>query len=137
MRSHVGGIASVALLVVLAACVHGKQHTVRPSSDVITREQIESTHYLNAYDVVEALHSNWLNSKSMTMMGANPDVVVYYDSNRLGRIEDLRTIPVNAIEYIQHYDGVAATTRFGVGHPNGVILVSSVPPGSRGETAKH
>ena len=54
-------------------------------------------------------------------------ILVYYDGTRLGAIETLKTIPIANVYSIQRISGTDAQARFGVGHSDGVLFVSSGP----------
>lgn len=121
--------ASVVLLTgAVAACSSAIQQG-RGDREVITQEQMRQHNFQTAYDAVEALHGNWLNIRPNTLGPGGPqsDVVVYQDEVRLGGPAQLRQINVRTIDHIQHYDALAATSRWGVGHSQGVIQVLTVP----------
>lgn len=100
----------------------------RSDQNVITEDQIHDNRFQNAYQAVESLHSNWLNLRPNTILGAQDSVWVYYDNIKVGFPRELLTIESQRINYIRYYDAVSATTRWGVGHSQGVIFVSSRPP---------
>ncbi len=122
-----------ALLLVMASTSCGV-FVARPrgDADIITLEEMQQNRFMNAYDAIAALHSNWMLVKPKTFGtttgGQQPQVIVYVDENRMPNgDDDLRTIEVQRIQYIRHYDPVAATQRFGVGHTEGAIQVSTQP----------
>lgn len=138
MQSRLRIVAGLAVVLAVGACGTFTR-APRQENDVITREQMLSGNFHSAYEVVEALHSNWLTSKPLTLgvNGPPPVVLVYYDAIRLGGVEELRGIQLAGVASIEHFDGPAATARWGVGHANGVILVSSHPiPRVSSETAR-
>jgi hypothetical protein len=94
--------------------------------DLITIDQIRDHRFPSAYDAVEALHSNWLLTRGTDSFRTPSEVVVYQDGTKLGGVAVLKDIVPGSIEYIRHYDGVSATARWGVGHSQGVIFVSTV-----------
>ena len=114
-----------AILVASAGCSGGRSRT-SPSADrsVITQEQIAQHHFTNAYEAVEALHSNWLITKVTDSFNAPSQIRVYVDATFFGGIESLRSINPNNIRSIRHFDGVEATARWGLDHGQGVILVT-------------
>jgi len=131
---------TVAALVVSAAgCVGQPRSADQPRSDrsLITREQFLETHYTNAYDVVEALHSNWLRTKGTdtftkrdptadSLRSPGPSrVLAYLDNTMLGGVDKLRDIALTSVSFIKYYDGRDATARWGLDHGMGVILVST------------
>ena len=99
----------------------------RGDPNVITQEQIIQHHFTNAYAAVEALHSNWLQTRGPDSFRSPTQVLVYLDHTRLGGIATLRSIAAADIFFIRHYDGVSATARWGLGHGQGVIFVATRP----------
>ena len=117
--------ALAALISISVACASPKKiNSTRYEHDVITREQLLTSHFNSAFDAVEALHSNWLISRPDSYR-ARTRVVVYFDNVRLGGVETLRTIGVRPLSYIRHYNGIDATARWGLDHGSGVIYVST------------
>ncbi len=124
----------------------------RPTSDLITREQIDGVKSSNLYDVVEALHSNWLNERlpvprdrattkqdttgkaqytadynaGRSMPGQAGGIQVYFDGTRMGGLSELKNIRPNDVYNVRRINGIDAQARFGIGHSAGVIYVSSV-----------
>jgi len=113
----------VALSIACSACSSSQKSTqeARPDRSVITREQIHEHHFTNAFDAVQALHSNWLQVKGTDAFQS--PVRVYVDHASLGGVETLRNVDVATIQSIRFFDGVAATARWGIDHGGGVILV--------------
>ena len=50
-------------------------------------------------------------------------VVVYSDGTRLGDVEQLRAINASSIASVRYYSASEAQTKWGSGHPGGVIEV--------------
>lgn len=128
MRSLVGSL--LLLLTLCTACATGgSPGASRPRQDrnVITREQLRETGHTNVFQAVEALRSNWLRAKGTDSFTAPTQVQVYVDNNQLGGVETLRGIPTSQVTYVRYYDGVTASGRWGLGHGQGVIYVSTAP----------
>jgi hypothetical protein len=133
MRSIYGRVAVIAALMVvpLAAC-RQKDPTTSPRTDrsLLTRDQWGDHRFNTAYEAVEALRSNWMNTRGPDSF-RNPSVVrVYLDNVSLGDKEMLKTVMLTNIVYIRFYDGISATSRWGLDHGAGVIYVSTRPLGS-------
>ena len=99
--------------------------SARVDRNVITQEQLIEHRFSNAYEAVEALHSNWLQTRGSDSFRTPTQVQVYLDDTRLGGIETLRSIATAGVLFIRHYDGVSAAARWGLDHGQGVILVST------------
>lgn len=112
-----------------AACgFHRKANDVAPiDHTIITRDQLLDNKFLTVYDAVEALHANWLSARGTDSFQNPSEVRVYLDNTSLGGVQTLRNIASNTVAYVQHFDGVSATARWGIDHVAGVIYVSSHP----------
>lgn len=58
---------------------------------VLTRDEIRSTQFTNAYDVIQSLRGNWLRARSAESFGTSSTVQVYLDQQRLSGVAELRT----------------------------------------------
>jgi hypothetical protein len=128
MRPHLGRSIGLALLVVTAvACASKGSANASPKADrnEITQAQILEHHFVNAYEAVQALHSNWLQTRGTDSFNSPGQVWVYLDETKLGGVETLRSIAPAAVAFIRHFDGLQATARWGIDHGQGVIFVSS------------
>jgi hypothetical protein len=154
-------VARTSIVLTLAGVIAGgstpllaqdSTRTERPSSDLITREQIDGVKSANLYDVVEALHSNWLNERmpaprdrstmkqdttgkaqytadysgTRSMPGAAGGIQVYFDGTRVGGLAELKSMRPTDVYNVRRINGIDAQARFGIGHSAGVIYVSSV-----------
>ena len=133
MRSIYGRMAFLAVLSFSpVGCRRAVTTGDAPRSDrnTITQAQWGEHRFSTAYDVVEALRANWLNTRGPDSF-KNPSVVrVYLDNVSLGDKETLRTIAITTVVYIKYYDGLSATSRWGLDHGAGVIYVSTRAAGA-------
>ena len=120
-------LAAVLLLELCAACGSARSTEPRPRADrdLLTHDQLAKHNFNTAYDAVEALRRNWLTTRGADSFNTPTPVWVYFDNVRLGGTESLRGIATNSILWIRYFDGVAATSRWGIGHGQGVIFVST------------
>jgi hypothetical protein len=132
MRPAYGRLAVFAFLscatMLAGACQRPASTASSPSTNrnILTRAQIDAR-YTTAYDAVEGLRSNWLNTRGSDSF-SNPSVIrVYLDNVSLGDKESLRTISVQSIAYMRWVDAATATQRWGTNHGAGVIYVSTRP----------
>lgn len=118
--------ASIALLAVACA---GRKSETAPGVDrnLLLQEQFADRGYHTAYDVIEALRSNWLSNRGPNSFSTPSQVQVYLDGVRMGGVDQLRTIDVRPVTYIRYFDGIAATARWGLDHGAGAIYVSTHP----------
>jgi hypothetical protein len=120
-------LPAVALLAVLLALACGgggskQAGTAPPPADreSLRPEEWGNRNFYSAYDAIAALRPLWLNRR-----GPDGAIQVYLDDNRLGGVEVLRTLRTTSIAVIKHLDGIQGSARYGLGHEQGVILVST------------
>lgn len=118
-------IVALLLLAVSAAACSSRRGGSRQDLEVITRAQLEEGHFQNAYQAVEALRGNWLLVRGTDSFRSPSQIVVYLDNVKLGGIEELRSITTMTIDSMRHFNGVEATSRWGLDHGAGVIQVIS------------
>ncbi|HKG90950.1 MAG TPA: hypothetical protein VKA84_03590 [Gemmatimonadaceae bacterium] len=98
----------------------------RVNTTMLTREEITSGHWANAYDLIESMRPRWLSSRGADLLdGSSVEVQVYLDDQRLGGTANLRSIALDDIMSIQFIDPVSAAARWGPDHHNGVIYMST------------
>lgn len=102
----------------------------RNDRNTLTAAQWGEHRFTTAYDVVETLRSNWLNTRGADSFNTPSYVRVYLDNASLGGKETLRTIAISTVVYIRYFDGISATSRWGLDHGAGVIYVSTRPAGA-------
>jgi hypothetical protein len=78
---------------------------------------------------VQDLRPHWLQGRSGSL-DSRSEVRVYVGEVPLGGIATLRQIPTATIEAIWHFDGPAATQRWGTDHAAGVIQIVNRIQGS-------
>ena len=100
----------------------------RPSakSDEISRDQIAAGAYQNAYDVVKALHPNWLSRHGSASLNGTEAVQVFLDGTHFGEAQRLQNISAISIGSIKHIDAANATLRWGTGYTEGVVYVTTI-----------
>ncbi|HEX2189756.1 MAG TPA: carboxypeptidase regulatory-like domain-containing protein [Longimicrobiaceae bacterium] len=53
------------------------------------------------------------------------EIAVYVDGTRMGGTEELRRVPAASVATVEYLDGPSATIRFGTGHAQGAIVVTT------------
>ncbi|MBI2402053.1 MAG: TonB-dependent receptor plug domain-containing protein [Gemmatimonadetes bacterium] len=119
---------AVAVLFVLALVVgvSAAEAQGRRNRNVITAEEIAKSSAGDAYDLIRGLRPAWFVTRGV--VSADPDaggIVIYVDGIRQGYLSDLRSIPVERIQECRFLDARDATTRYGTGHPSGVIEITT------------
>ena len=129
MRVNRGTVILLVAALVLSGCASGRRSGGPRESDrnVITQDQMQKRHFPTVFDAVQAIHANWLTEKGTDSFTKPTPVLVYLDDMKVGTVESLRAIRPEEISFVQYIDGVAASARWGMGHSQGVIFVSSRP----------
>jgi len=95
------------------------------ASKTMTVEEIASVPGLTTLQLIEQLRPGWLRSRGQVSIespeGAGVRVRV---DDRPGILADLEMIPAANLAEVRFLDSREATTRFGTGYPDGVILIS-------------
>jgi hypothetical protein len=116
--------ASPALFFIASLGCHPNQ--VAPANaEELSQEEMLKEHFTYVYDAVASLRSGWLTIRGTDSFRQTSQIWVYYDENRLGGVEEMRTVTVTSIAGVRHYNGVDATMRWGVGHNAGAIQILS------------
>jgi hypothetical protein len=119
-------LLSALFLIASLGCQHVGE-VAPPDAERLTQAEMLEQHFTNVYDAVASLRSAWLTVRGTDSFAQASQVWVYFDQARLGGVDELRTVMVNSVAWVRHYNGVDATMRWGVGHSAGVILISSHP----------
>ena len=125
MRLIVRSTLWVLAAVLLAGCAAGSGNGGGGDRNVITEETLAEYSGQNAYEVSQRLRPAWLRARGMGMDSSTEGVMVYVDGAPLSGTDELRTWDVNQVQEIRYLDARDATTRFGTGHSNGAILVTT------------
>jgi len=115
-------------ITIACACAGTPRGTGGSNRNLITRTEITESRATTAYEVVQQLRPDFLRGRvsgSGTGNRAMDMPVVYLDGTRLGDLEQLRSISASIVLSIQLISSGDATTRWGTGHPAGVIEVKT------------
>jgi outer membrane receptor for ferrienterochelin and colicin len=126
MRVHAVVFAGLVWLAA-GACASATQGGARASggSNVITRAELDRVPGTNVYDAIQQLRPGWLSRPTApSVIGTNP-VMAYVDRHRFGAADELRNLSTSEVERIELVSAADATTRYGTGHPSGVIEITT------------
>ena len=115
------------LLAVASACSANASGARATRSDMITVDDLRAANSTNLFDAVRAIRPNWLRARSPNSLQNQGQVQVYFDDTRVGGVEALRTIPTQGIAYLRWFDPISASSRWGLDHEQGAIVVSTRP----------
>lgn len=102
----------------------------RGVGDRLTASEIASTGAQTAFDAIVRLRPRYLQPRGFTSIQPlqSAPVTVYLDGARFTGVEVLRTIRAGDVVEIEHLSATEATTRYGLGHLGGVLLVKTGRP---------
>jgi len=124
MRSPLRLLCASVLIASLGC--HAHQRQIAPlDPERLSQEEMLREHFTNVYDAVASLRSAWLTIRGTDSFQQPSQVWVYYDETRLGGVDEMRSVVVNSVASVRHYNGVDATMRWGVGHNAGAIQILS------------
>ncbi|MGH7501832.1 MAG: hypothetical protein ACREL7_08760 [Longimicrobiales bacterium] len=113
----------VCLAALSMACASSGGRTAG-NSDVIRAEELVTVRVSTAYEIVERLRPAFLRGRGQTSLSSDSQFpVVYVDGMRQGGLDSLRRVAAQDVGEIRYLTARDATTRYGTGHPAGVIEV--------------
>lgn len=104
-----------------------QQTSARPSSTVISPDEIRASTATNAFELLESLRPNWLQARGLQSLQGEGQLAVYLNGIRIGGPEELRSMALNGLTSVRYLDARTATQRWGTGHPHGAIVFSTAP----------
>ena len=87
---------------------------------------MRKTEFTNLYDVIRALRGNWLRVRAAESFGKSSEMQVYLDMQRIGTVEELRTMSPMNILTVRFFDPIQASARWGMDHGSGALLVTTL-----------
>ena len=98
--------------------------------DVISYEEIEAIkgEVGNAEDIIRRLRPKFLQVRPSQSLMGSASIKVYVNNVRRGSTEVLRSLPAVSVTEIRYLNSSDATSRFGMDHEAGAILITSGPP---------
>lgn len=125
----------------LAPAIPTPSSRERSASDALSRADVERSGAANAFELVQLLRPAWLRVRGLNTLRESArgegegqslrvqrgvgGLKVYLDNALLGGTETLRQVSAGVIGTVRYFDPAAATLRWGQGHAQGVILVST------------
>lgn len=114
---------------VLAACAGGAagRAGARHDPNLITEEELRGTSGSSLHDAIRTLRPAWLlQRRPTTLLGRKEgQLLVYVDRVRFGSAESLRQLRPSAVLTVRYYGPSEAQARFGPGHLDGAIEVTT------------
>ena len=81
----------------------------------------------SAYDLVEHLRPEYLRSRGTNSFRDTTPLraIVYIDGLKYGSVEQMKTLSAERVFQVQYLSAADATTRFGMDHGGGAILITT------------
>ncbi|HWV58292.1 MAG TPA: hypothetical protein VNZ57_12635 [Longimicrobiales bacterium] len=121
-----GWCAALLTMVVSAACaaqgVPGRSMT--STRYMLTADELTRASHANVYDAIDNLRPNWLRPCCVDSFTNPSRVQAYVDDVRISGVEELRTIAVQDVQYVRWFNGVEASSRWGLDHGAGAVYVA-------------
>jgi hypothetical protein len=126
---HAVGALLLLQLAAGARAVEAQKAERTRKSDLITAEEIAKSGANNAYDAVKTLRPAWLRTRGA--ISTDPDsptgggIQVYVDGIHVGSTDELNNVLAERVQEMRLVSASDATTKYGTGHTQGVIEVTS------------
>lgn len=128
LRSRRPNLLPMLLLsVAVGGCASSSGAAPGGMREVLTHEEISSSSATTAYDAVRLLRPSFLRGRGARSMNAagGSGPVLYVDGIYRGDAREMEQIPAATVLEIRYLDSTDATMRFGTGHTDGAILVTT------------
>jgi hypothetical protein len=109
-----------------AACATApRSDSSETAENRLTTTELLSANARTAYEAVERLRPQWLNSRGpVSVTDPSPTLPnVYMNGSRIGDIDYLRQVDVIDVGELRFWPPAEASARFGMGNPRGVIEI--------------
>ena len=97
------------------------------SRNQLSSVQLAAANATNLYEAIVKLRPEWLSSRGPTSVtDATPTSAdVFMNGSMLGKADYLKQLNAVDVAVVRYYDAASASARFGMGHPRGVIEIST------------
>jgi len=120
-------LSSVLLAVALSGCAARNSAGRATDRNVLNTSEIRTSGFTDAYTLVKSLRPLWLNQRGTTSFSGSEPVKVYLDGSLMGGPDALAQITCASISSLRFMNGLEASSRWGLDHGSGAILVSTRP----------
>ncbi|MBA4156979.1 MAG: hypothetical protein H0X65_05835 [Gemmatimonadetes bacterium] len=122
-------LACVVLATACATAPAPDGTVARRNPTLITAEEIQASSASNVAELIQSLRPSWVRGARVTGAGGEDagSVAVFLNQARLGGLSELQQMTLGGITSITFVDARTATQRWGTGHSQGAIVVSTSP----------
>ncbi len=136
MRMHYAmGALGAVLALQLAGGVSSAEAQKGRKNNLITQEEIAKSGASNAYDLIKTLRPEWLRARGISTGMPDPSgggvsdpgagIQVYVDGVRVGGLDQLENFGAERIQELRYLSANDATQKYGTGHTQGAIEVTT------------
>jgi hypothetical protein len=130
MMKNVRQVLVVACAALISACASapaGDGAQGRGDPMLITAAEIQASPATNVHQLITSLRPGWLQTRggSVARSEDGGNVIIYLNQARLGGPGELQQMTLEGITSIAFVDARTATQRWGTGHAQGAIVVST------------
>lgn len=124
-------MCAVVLATAACASIHSVPREAMPSPDtsrhLLASAELRSVEGLDAFEAIRRLKPSWLTGRGVSTLVApeREGLKVYLDGMPHGDLRTLKRMSIRTIEEIRLLDSRQATTRYGIGHPDGALEIST------------
>lgn len=118
-----GSMAVLTVLVGTGACASGGSGSSSGSSTVITGEQLMATNQNNLFQALQNLRPQWLRSRGSASLTSPTQVMLFVNEAPYGTVNDLSSIPIDAVQDIRFLNASEAGSRYGTAAGAGGLLL--------------
>lgn len=118
--------AGLTLVTLTLACAStGERSGSNPN--VITEAELAQVPTGTAFEVIQNLRPRWVRDRGPQSfgLGSQAGIMVYIDGARIGKLDALHGVQARHLASAQWLSAGEATRRFGMGHPDGAILLTT------------
>ena len=119
------------IVALLVGCATGGESRDSGPRNMIGPGEIEASTASSVYELVTSERPEWLRRRRMRTLGeaaGEETLLVYMDNARMGPPASMRQIPIGSIRYVRYLSPREATQRWGAGHMQGAIFISTSDP---------
>lgn len=118
-----GSMAVLTVLVGTGACASGGSGSSSGSATVITGEQLMATNQNNLFQALQNLRPQWLRSRGSASLTSPTQVMLFVNEAPYGTVNDLSSIPIDAVQDIRFLNASEAGSRYGTAAGAGGLLL--------------
>lgn len=113
----------------LSACAHRPGPRSNSGPELLTGEQLASTHAASVYEAVRRLRPSFLRARGPTsvLIPGATGPALWVDQTYIGDVGELRDIPTGDVVSIRHLPSWEAATHYGSRFSQGVLVVTTRP----------